>query len=68
MQITFYDENRGILGTTVVGNWVGTAPWQQVTKRIDVPPRARESILCIGLLGCLGEISFDKIEMKVLNK
>jgi len=62
--ITFYDENRGSAGQGSMGPWRGTFDWQQQSATIDVPLRAREAIFRIGLLGALGEISFDAIELQ----
>jgi protein-L-isoaspartate(D-aspartate) O-methyltransferase len=62
--ITFYDENRAMVGEASLGPWRGTFDWQTETKRIIVPPKAREAILRIGLLGAVGEISFDQIELR----
>jgi protein-L-isoaspartate(D-aspartate) O-methyltransferase len=62
--ITFYDENRGTAGNAVMGPWRGSFDWRQQTARLEVPVRAREAILRIGLLGALGEISFDAIKLE----
>jgi protein-L-isoaspartate(D-aspartate) O-methyltransferase len=64
LAIIFYDENRSAAGRGIVGPWTGTFGWQRETKRIEVPPRAREAVLCIGMFGAVGEISFDDIELK----
>ena len=66
--VTFYDESRATVGHGVLGPWRGTFAWQEETGRIEVPPRAREAILRIGLLGAVGEISFDGIEMQAAGK
>ncbi len=66
--IGFYDENRAGVGEAGLGPWRGTFDWQSETKRIPVPPKAREAIIRIGLLGAIGEISFDSIEMKAVPK
>jgi protein-L-isoaspartate(D-aspartate) O-methyltransferase len=64
MVVTFYDQDRAETGQAVVGPWLGSFPWRQQSSVIDVPPKAREAILHIGLLGAMGEISFDAIELK----
>ena len=66
--VTFYDENRATVGNGLLGPWRGTFAWQEETGRIEVPPRTREAILRIGLLGAVGEISFDGIEMHAAGK
>jgi protein-L-isoaspartate(D-aspartate) O-methyltransferase len=62
--ITFFDERRARAGQGVMGPWRGTFGWQQQSATIDVPLRAREAIVRIGLLGATGEISFDKIQIR----
>ena len=66
--IIFYDENRAPVGEVGLGPWRGTFDWQAETKRVNVPPKAREAGVCIGLLGGVGEISFDAIEIKPVKK
>ena len=62
--VTFYDENRDTVGKGSMGPWRGSFAWQRQTATIDVPSRAREAILRIGLFGAMGEISFDAIELE----
>lgn len=62
--ITFYDENRAETGHAVVGPWRGTFDWQPQTAMVDVPIRAREAIVRIGMEGAVGEISFDNLAIR----
>jgi protein-L-isoaspartate(D-aspartate) O-methyltransferase len=63
--ITFYAENRATLTQTgIMGPWVGSFDWQSEGKLIEVPIRAREAILRIGLMGGVGELDVDKVELK----
>lgn len=62
--VNFFDERRAIVGEARLGPWRGTFDWQSESRWIDVPQKAREAILCIGLLGAAGEISFDAIELR----
>jgi len=66
--IGFYDEHRAMVGEAGLGPWRGTFDWQTESKRLNIPPKAREAILRIGLLGAVGEISFDDIELKPVRK
>jgi len=66
--ISFFDENRAGLGETSLGPWRGTFAWRGESKLIAVPPKAREAILRIGLLGATGDISFDAIELRPVRK
>jgi protein-L-isoaspartate(D-aspartate) O-methyltransferase len=69
LMITFYDERRGTAGHRTLGPFRGTFSWREERDRLKVPPKAREAILRIGLLGATGEISFDAVEVKrVENK
>ncbi len=62
--VIFYDENRATVGEAVVGPWRGSFPWQEQTSLIDVPPRAREAIVRVGLLGAVGELCVDHIRLE----
>lgn len=64
LMITFYDERRGTAGHRTIGPFRGTFSWREERDRLKVPPKAREAILRIGLLGATGEISFDAVEVK----
>lgn len=61
--LVFYDENRTPLADAEVGLWRGTFPWRKETQRIAVPVKAREAIVRIGLLGTLGELSLDDLQV-----
>lgn len=62
--ITFYDKDRDTIKTDGIGPWFGSFPWQTRSQVIDVPPQAREAIVRIGLLGAIGEISFDDVRLE----
>lgn len=64
--ISFYDDARRPAGDVVVGPWQGTRDWTEVTRQIKVPKNANEAVVRIGLLGAVGEISFDAIRIKPL--
>ena len=61
--VTFYDENRAILGRDHTREWSEGFDWRQEKVLFKVPVRAREAIICIGLLGATGEISFDNVDL-----
>ncbi len=61
MAILFYDENRQVVGEAHLGPWQGSFPWQKEVATAPVPPKAREAIVQIGLLGATGEICFDRV-------
>ncbi len=64
---TFYDENRNSLGEARVGPWRGTFAWQQKTAVLDVPSRAREVIVYIGMQGAIGKLSVDAIKIEAIQ-
>jgi len=64
LAIVFYDQNREILGQQYLGPWRGTFDWQRDTAFFQVPPRAREAILRLGLFGATGELWVDNVEVK----
>ncbi len=66
--ITFYDEQRATLGQGAVGPWQGTFPWERKTARIEVPLKAREAIIRLGLFGCTGELSYDDLSLQPVAK
>ena len=66
--IIFYDENRTPLGEQVLGPWRDSFPWQPDAKRIEVPARAKEGIVRMGLFGAVGELSIDDIRLRVMKK
>jgi protein-L-isoaspartate(D-aspartate) O-methyltransferase len=68
--LIFYDDNRTTVGTISVGSgsWRGTFAWQREKHLIDVPPRAREAIMVAGLLGSVGDLSFDDIQIRPVKK
>ena len=66
--IVFYDERRAVLKTLGIGPWRGTLVWQHEREKFDVPARAREAIVRIGLFGATGEVSFDEVTLKVTER
>lgn len=62
--VTFYDQNRKDLGTSFIGPFRGSKPWENYHKELRVPVESREAIVRIGLFGSLGTASFDKIEIE----
>ncbi len=62
--ITFYNQDRDEIQTAGVGPWRGTFAWQTQSRVVEVPRQAREAIVRIGLLGAVGEISFDDVRLE----
>lgn len=66
--ITFYDERRAMLNTVGLGPWRGTFDWVAESKTFQVPTRAREAFVRVGLFGATGEASFDDLELRVVDR
>ena len=66
--ISFFDENRELVAERVLGPWRGTFDWQHRTGTFSVPLEAREAIVRIGLLGAIGEISYDAIQIEAIRR
>ena len=62
--ITFYDQSRATVGHGTLGPWRDTFRWRTESGLIAVPPRAREAVVRIGLLGAVGEIAFDDLQIE----
>lgn len=66
--ITFFDEKRAPIGDRPIGSWTGTYDWVKKSTRIKIPPDARLCVFAVGLGGSTGEISFDGVEITVVNE
>ena len=62
--MTYFDENRAIVGRTFVPIVGRTFEWRKFSDTLPVPASAREAIVHIGLLGATGEVSYDDVEIK----
>jgi len=58
---TFYDDRRAWIADGHTDPLVGSFAWRTEEHEIAVPLKAREAIVRIGLLGAVGEISFDNV-------
>jgi hypothetical protein len=61
--LTFYDDRRAVIDEARLGPFGGTFVWQDRSDVVGVPIKARECVIRIGLLGAVGEISFDDLGM-----
>jgi protein-L-isoaspartate(D-aspartate) O-methyltransferase len=66
ISITYFDENRRIIDRKFIE--VGNSPnWERKQGRFKVPGSAREAIVHIGLLGATGEVSYDDVQLRVIE-
>ena len=64
LAVIFMDENRASVGSVCLqGFWRGTSDWQAMSDVFNVPVKAREAIITIGLLGGTGEVSYDDVQV-----
>jgi len=63
LAIIFYDDKQNMIGERAIGPWQGTFDWQNEHDTLKVPPNAVTGILRIGLLGAVGEASFDNVRL-----
>jgi hypothetical protein len=64
LAVIFMDDNRGSVGSVCVqGFWHGTFDWEEKSEVLNVPAKAREAIVTIGLLGGTGEVSYDNVQI-----
>jgi protein-L-isoaspartate(D-aspartate) O-methyltransferase len=61
--VTFYGADRTALIELGLGPFDGTSDWRTESKKIEVPSRAREAIVRIGLFGATGEASFADVKI-----
>lgn len=67
ISVTYYSENRAILGTEVIANWPADFDWREAHQRFKVPAGTREAIVHIGLFGATGELSFDDVQLHAVE-
>ena len=66
--VTFYDEKRATVGEEELSKLEGTFPWRQENGRLRVPLAAREAIIRIGLLGAVGDLSLDGLQLSAAER
>ncbi|HEV2973299.1 MAG TPA: protein-L-isoaspartate(D-aspartate) O-methyltransferase [Pirellulales bacterium] len=67
VSVTYYDENRKILGRDFIGDFPANFGWQKKQARFKVPAAAREALIHIGLLGATGEVSYDDVQLHAIS-
>jgi protein-L-isoaspartate(D-aspartate) O-methyltransferase len=65
--ISFFDENRALMGRDWIGPWSGTFDWRRQSERFRIPPQCREAIVHIGLFGATGELDIDSLELQAID-
>jgi protein-L-isoaspartate(D-aspartate) O-methyltransferase len=59
--VAFFDERRAPLGESVLGPWLGSFDWRDVSAPMRVPPKARHASIRVGLFGATGKLMVDDI-------
>jgi len=62
--IHFYDKIRRNIGQAYIGPWVGSRDWHYETKKISIPPQAREAVIQLGLNGGTGILKIDNLKIE----
>lgn len=68
INVTFFDSDRAPIGQAEIIAGFGSARWTKRQARMKVPRPARLAVLSIGLLGAVGEASFDAIDLKAISR
>ena len=63
--VSFLNEEREILGNTMLGPFQGSQSWKDHSQVIRVPRETKEAIVRIGLFGATGTARFDNIVIAV---
>jgi len=61
--IHFYDKIRRNIGQAYIGPWIGSRDWHHETKKISIPPQAREAVIQLGLNGGTGILKIDTLKI-----
>jgi protein-L-isoaspartate(D-aspartate) O-methyltransferase len=61
--VMFYDDRRAMIDSVEFGPYTGTFDWRTETYTVSVPLKAREAIVRIGLLGAVGELAIDDLNL-----
>lgn len=68
IKIYFFDKDRKPIQkngeATVLSGEVGANPWVEFSQEIQVPPRAAEASMQVGILDGVGVVEFDGLEVK----
>ncbi len=62
--VLFMDENLATVGQVALGPWRGITDWKRVSGVVKVPAHARSGSVQIGLLGGIGEASYDDVQIR----
>ena len=65
VMITFYDQRRAVIESHRLANWAGSFKWRRESKQIAVPLATREAIVRLGLLGGVGQLDLDQVELHI---
>ena len=65
IEIMFYDDRRAMIDRDLIGPFTGSFDWRTETHTVKVPLKAHEAIIRISMQGGVGELAFDKLELRV---
>jgi protein-L-isoaspartate(D-aspartate) O-methyltransferase len=64
VSVRFFDDNRNLLETQMLGPYRGTHDWKRHDRTMRVPKSTRFVIVSIGLFGATGKAAFDDTSIK----
>ncbi|RMF39125.1 MAG: protein-L-isoaspartate(D-aspartate) O-methyltransferase [Planctomycetota bacterium] len=64
--IRYFDEDRDLVGTHIIGGFRGNRQWREESRVFRVPTASREAIVSIGLFGATGVAEFDRISLEAV--
>jgi protein-L-isoaspartate(D-aspartate) O-methyltransferase len=62
--LTFYDQRRAVIENHVLGPWQASFDWRTEVKDFRIPPTCREAIVRLGMLGGVGRLDIDRVELE----
>jgi len=63
VELAFYDEDRALIRTLILGPWTGNSPWSRETQEIAVPGRSRFAVITVAMFGATGECALDDLHI-----
>lgn len=63
--LSFYNEQREELGSSVIGPFSNTQDWKEYSRVVRVPRTTKNAFIRVGLFGAVGTVKFDNIRLAV---
>jgi protein-L-isoaspartate(D-aspartate) O-methyltransferase len=63
--LSFYNEQREELGSSVIGPFSNTQDWKEYSQTVRVPRTTKNAFIRVGLFGAVGTVKFDNVKLAV---